>query len=80
MGSFDRWAHRKIKQSQVSKAKKAKEAEKAAGKSKQFANVQPDMNKYKKPITIDYETDNDGNPILPEPMGYIRTKARTMYD
>ena len=36
--------------------------------------------KYKTPTTIDYETDNDGNPIFPEPTGKMGMKDRSKYD
>jgi hypothetical protein len=42
-------------------------------KGKQFVG-------YQTPTTIDYETDNDGTAIIPEPKGKMGVKNRSRYD
>jgi hypothetical protein len=35
---------------------------------------------YQTPTTIDYETDNDGKAIIPEPKGKMGVRNRSRYD
>lgn len=64
MGSFDKWAHRKIKNSQKAKAK-AEKAKTEKPVSRQLQGYMPNTKKIN-----GYPFDNDGNPIFPEPTGY----------
>lgn len=70
MGSFDRWAHRKIRASQ--RAKQMKKAQKYNPNLNSSQWPKPGINPVTGHTELSAMYDNDGNPIHDEPKGYFK--------